>query len=127
MEQLALFDTAGPPCEFELPTVPDPHRCDALTVGTREWAIRGTLGHRCSSCGYPCGSSDHHIRCCGTEVQHRNTVGSYCSGHPCPGCHREPDDDEEYGYDDAYHSPVQLVTAHGRRTVQTITVRAGVL
>ncbi len=46
--------------------------------------------HRCGQCGHDCASTDHHIRCCGTENQHRNTAGSYCTGHPCPAC-RGPD------------------------------------
>ncbi len=69
---------------------------------------------------WPAGRA-HDPRCMLDAAHHRDT--------PCSWWElvEEPDDDEEYGYDDEYDSPVQLVTAHGRRHVQSITVRDGVL
>jgi hypothetical protein len=51
---------------------------------------RSVWGHACETCGWDCASTDHHVTCCGTETQHR-TVGTYCTGHPCRGCHERAD------------------------------------
>lgn len=47
---------------------------------------RSAWGHICERCGHDCLLTDHHVACCGTESQHRGTVGTYCTGHPCPAC-----------------------------------------
>jgi hypothetical protein len=69
-EQLALFPPPWPR--------PSPERIAAIKAWSR--------GHTCERCGHGCGETEHHIACCGTESQHRHTVGSYCNGHPCPDC-----------------------------------------
>lgn len=120
--QLSLMAELDAGAYPDLPRSPDPHRCDGMEPGTPEWARRGSLGHLCEACGFPCGTTDCHVRCCGTELSNRHVEGSYCTGHPCPGCSAVDDLDEDWAEDD--DEPIHLPA--GRR-VETVTVAGGVL
>ncbi len=120
-EWLALVENAP---KIEPTDKPDPHRNDHLTPGTPEWARVGNIGHRCEKCGNGCGTTSHHIACCGTEAKWRlkKLAGSYCTGHPCRACHREegPADDV-----DRYAVDVELMlTLHDRdRVIAAVAVQ----